>query len=247
MAETNDYDKIFAALRHPIRRQILLLLEKKGEVSFSEIQKAVDMDDTGLLSYHLKELTTLVEQSDRGRYALSEIGRASMILFRKVEREKQSTTASVHRDIETIAGEVILLVLIAAVAASASLSADIYLQVQTIYGHLPIELIISVFAASLFGMVVSVILFVLYDRHYFIRTIRTTLLHSIVFAIGISLLSILAAYNSYYFQQQTLSIASNVSLSASNSIWLLSIVRAIVFLAITPVIALRTSKLLSRH
>ncbi len=211
MADTNDYDKIFAALRHPIRRQILLLLEKKGEVSFTEIQKAVDMDDTGLLSYHLKELTTLLEQSDRGRYALSEIGRASMALFRKVEREKQSTAVSVHREIEKIVGEVVFLVLIVAAAASASLSADIYLQIQAIYGTLPIVLIISVFAASLLGMVISIILFVFYDRHYFTRTVKTTILHSTVFAIGISLFSLLVAYNTFYFQQQTLSIANDAS------------------------------------
>jgi len=118
LAETNDYDKIFTALKHPIRRQILLLLEKKGEVSFTEIQKAVDIDDTGLLSYHLKELTTLVEQSERGKYALSEIGRASMVLFRNVEREKQTTTVSVHRELEKITGEIVFLILIAAVASA---------------------------------------------------------------------------------------------------------------------------------
>ena len=247
LAETNDYDKIFTALKHPIRRQILLLLEKKGEVSFTEIQKAVNIDDTGLLSYHLKELTTLVEQSERGKYALSEIGRASMALFRKVEREKQTTTVSVHRELEKITGEIVFLILIVAVATSASLSADIYLQVQTIYGSLPIELILSIFAASLLGMIVSVILFVFYDRHYFIRTAKTTTMHSTVFAIGVSLLSILSAYNTYYFQQQALSIGNGTSLLANNSIWLLSIVRTIAFLAITPVIALETSKLLSRR
>ena len=247
MAETNDYDKIFTALKHPIRRQILLLLEKKGEVSFTEIQKAVNIDDTGLLSYHLKELTTLVEQSERGKYALSEIGRASMALFRKVEREKQTTTVSVHRELEKITGEIVFLILIVAVATSASLSADIYLQVQTIYGSLPSELILSIFAASLLGMIASVILFVFYDRHYFIRTAKTTTMHSTVFAIGVSLLSILSAYNAYSFQQKTLSIGSGISLLASNSIWLLSIVRTVAFLAITPVIALETSKLLSKH
>ncbi|NWG10591.1 helix-turn-helix transcriptional regulator, partial [Candidatus Bathyarchaeota archaeon] len=50
--ETNEYDVIFAALKHPVRRQILLFLEQKGEASFTEIQKAVSIDDTGLISYH---------------------------------------------------------------------------------------------------------------------------------------------------------------------------------------------------
>lgn len=247
MAETDDYDKIFNALKHPIRRQILLLLEDKGEVSFTEIQKAVEIDDTGLLSYHLKELTTLVEQSERGKYALSEIGRASMTLFRKVERERQSTTLSAHRELEKIAGEVVFLILIVGVAIFPSLSADIYLQVQTIYGSLPIELLVSVFVASLLGMIVSVILFVFYDRHYFMRTAKTTMMHSTVFAVGVSLLSILSAYNAYSFQQKALSIGSGTSLLASDSIWLLSVMRTVAFLVITPVIALKTSILLSKR
>ena len=65
MAETNEYDAIFAALKHPVRRQILLLLEQKGEVSFTDIQNALGINDTGLMSYHLKELAPLVEQSAR--------------------------------------------------------------------------------------------------------------------------------------------------------------------------------------
>jgi len=41
LTETDEYDRIFATLKHPIRRQILLLLEEKGEASFTEIQKAI--------------------------------------------------------------------------------------------------------------------------------------------------------------------------------------------------------------
>jgi len=67
-----------SSLKHPVRRQILLLLEEKGEASFTEIQKAVGVNDTGLLSYHLKELGTLVEQSERGKYDLSEMTLVSL-------------------------------------------------------------------------------------------------------------------------------------------------------------------------
>jgi hypothetical protein len=134
-----------------------------------------------------------------------------------------------------------------AVAIFPSLSADIYLQVQTIYGILPIELMVIVFVASLLGMVVSLILFVFYDRHYFTRTVNTTMMHSTIFAIGLSLFSLLSAYNIYYFQQRALSIGSGTSILASNSVWVLSVARTIAFLATTPVIALETSKLLNRR
>ena len=64
-AEADEYDEIFAALKHPVRRQILLFLEERGEASFTEVQGAVSIEDTGLMSYHLKELAPLVEQSER--------------------------------------------------------------------------------------------------------------------------------------------------------------------------------------
>ena len=98
-AETNEYDAIFTALKHPVRRQILLFLEQKGEASFTDIQNAVSINDTGLVSYHLGELVTLVEQSARGKYRLSEIGQTSMALFRKVEQEKQRTSTAVRKEL----------------------------------------------------------------------------------------------------------------------------------------------------
>jgi DNA-binding transcriptional ArsR family regulator len=41
LTETDEYNRIFVALKHPVRRQILLLLEEKSEASFTEIQKAI--------------------------------------------------------------------------------------------------------------------------------------------------------------------------------------------------------------
>jgi len=92
LAETNEHDAIFTSLKHPVRGQVLLLLEQKGEASFTEIQEVVGTNDPGLMSYHLKELVPLVEQTARGKYGLSEIGQTSIVLFRKVEREKQRTS-----------------------------------------------------------------------------------------------------------------------------------------------------------
>ena len=50
LTETDEYDKIFAALKHPVRRQILLYLDERGEVSFTQIQSILGIDDTGLVS-----------------------------------------------------------------------------------------------------------------------------------------------------------------------------------------------------
>jgi predicted transcriptional regulator len=118
LTEADEYDEIFAALKHPVRRQILLFLEEHGEASFTQIQKAVGIDDTGLMSYHLKELTPLVEQSERGKYRLSEVGQAGTELFQRVERERHRSSVTVRKEIdkyvnETIVKSVLLALLLA--------------------------------------------------------------------------------------------------------------------------------------
>jgi DNA-binding transcriptional ArsR family regulator len=239
LAETNDYDTIFAALKHPIRRQILLLLEEKGEVSFTEIQNATGVDDTGLLSYHLKELIRLVKQSARGKYGLSEIGQASMALFRKVEREKQASTSTVQKYLERVIGEVVFLFFIAGITFMAPLSADIYLSVQTGYSGLSTEELILLFLASLVAMIFGAVLFIFYDRHYFSKKAKTNAFHSLLFAVGISLVSVYSAYVSREFE---MSIANGNSLA----FWF-NILRTLFFLGSSPVIAYVLSRFLNRR
>jgi DNA-binding transcriptional ArsR family regulator len=88
LAEADAYEEIFAALKHPMRRQILLFLEELGETHFTQVQSAVGIEDTGLMSYHLNKLSPLVEQFERGKYRLSEVGQAGVALFQRVEREQ---------------------------------------------------------------------------------------------------------------------------------------------------------------
>ena len=105
LADSDEYDEIFAALKNPIRRQILLVLEQKGEVSFTNLQQAVGISDTGLMSYHLKELASLVEQSEKGKYRLSQTGQAGIALFQKVETQRNQTGIAVHRELEKMVGQ----------------------------------------------------------------------------------------------------------------------------------------------
>jgi DNA-binding transcriptional ArsR family regulator len=44
VTEADEYDEIFAALKHPVRRQILLFLEEQGEASFTQVQNAVGLE-----------------------------------------------------------------------------------------------------------------------------------------------------------------------------------------------------------
>jgi DNA-binding transcriptional ArsR family regulator len=239
LAETDEYDRIFAALKHPLRRQILLLLEEKGEISFTDIQKAVGVNDTGLLSYHLKELGALVEQSERGKYELSEIGRASMALFWKVEREKRASDGAIRNYFERIVGEIVFLFLIVGATFMAPLSADIYLSAQTVFSSsLTTQMIVLVFLTSLLGMVFGSILFLFYDRHYFAKNPKTNAVHSLLFAVGIALMSTYLAYISYQFEM--------VTANGNNFALWFSILRAAAFLGITPIATYSIGAFLNR-
>jgi DNA-binding transcriptional ArsR family regulator len=137
-AEADEYDEVFAALKHPVLRQILLFLEDRGEASFTEVQGAVSIEDTGLMSYHLKELAPLVEQSERGKYRLSEVGQAGVALFQRVERERQGTRVTVRSEMNKWLGETfvksVLLVFLLGFTWSVPAVVDNLLSVQSFTG-----------------------------------------------------------------------------------------------------------------
>jgi len=247
LTQTNEYDAIFAALKHPLRRQILLLLEQKGEVSFSNIQNAVGINDTGLMSYHLKELAPLVEQSKRGKYRLSEVGQTSVVLFRKVEKEKLRSSTVVRRELEKSIGEIVFLFFIVGVSLMAPLSVDIYVSVQNLYTTpiLSLGQMIGMCLVGLSGMILGVILFVFYDWHYFSKNMKTNIIHSTIFAMCISLLSISSAYMSHRFVEASMAISA---LSSNGGVtWLFSILRTVSFLASAPLVTYSISKLAKRY
>jgi len=246
LTETDEYDVIFAALKHPVRRQILFLLEQKGEASFTDIQNAVSISDTGLMSYHLRELAPLVEQSSRGKYRLSEIGQTSIALFRKVEQEKQRTSTAVRKELEKSISQIVSLFLIVGVTLMAPLSVDIYVSVQNLIStKLSLGETVGLCLVGLSGMILGAILFAFYDRHYFSKNIKTNVIHSTIFAIGISLLLGPSAYVTYRFEQASLSMAS---LSNNGSIaWVFLILHTVSFLAIAPLVAYSMSKLVKRY
>jgi len=199
------------------------------------------------LSYHLKELTPLVKQSARGRYSLSGIGQASMTLFRKVEREKEKQDNNARKYLEKTVGELIFLFVIVGITLMSPLSVDIYLAVQTIYSTLSIELLALMFLVGLSGMILGVILFVFYDRHYFSKRTRTNVAHSLLFSTVISLLLILEAYASYRFVEATVAIDGSMTLNGNIITLVLSVLRTFSFLAITPVAVYLMSKFLNRR
>ena len=54
--------KILSILSHPLRREILLNLSEKGELSFTDLLNLLNID-TGKLSFHLRSLEVFIEQA----------------------------------------------------------------------------------------------------------------------------------------------------------------------------------------
>ncbi len=84
---TTDEDsvsKILSVIAHPLRREILNLVSDKGEVSFTDMLNALQVD-TGKLSFHLRNLTAFVEQTPSGKYKLSRTGENAVRTIRDVE------------------------------------------------------------------------------------------------------------------------------------------------------------------
>jgi DNA-binding transcriptional ArsR family regulator len=237
MAEADEYDRIFSALKHPVRRQILLFLETKGEASFAEIQKDQGTDDTGLLSYHLKELAPLITQSVRGRYGLSETGKASIVLFRKVEAERQVISRAVEKEIGKLASKIVFLFLILGTAMIAPLSVDIYSSIQYMNAAaLSIDQIAIMLLAGLGGMLLSLVLFVIYDQHYFVENLRKNLIHAFFYSLGVSALSFLSTFSVYNFQTGTLNLTGGSWASDGTMVLILGVLRTASFIGTTPII-----------
>ncbi len=76
--------RIFDVLSHPIRRDILLLLNEKSECTFTDLLNALKVD-TGKLSFHLRSLKAFTEQTPTGKYKLTQTGESAVRVIRDVK------------------------------------------------------------------------------------------------------------------------------------------------------------------
>lgn len=96
--EEDSYSTVFASLRHPIRRKILRILSKEPE-SFSGLQRQFRIESSHL-TYHLEGLGSLLLKTENGKYALSSLGEAAVLMMKKVEEPLGASHAlflSAHR------------------------------------------------------------------------------------------------------------------------------------------------------
>ena len=66
--EEDIYNEIFSALKHPIRRRILTILEENPQ-TFTSLLNDLGID-SGLLTYHLENLGSLIGKTDNGKSGL---------------------------------------------------------------------------------------------------------------------------------------------------------------------------------
>ena len=72
--EDDTYSTMFTALKHPIRRKILRILNQTP-TTYTDIQTQLGIDN-GLLNYHLDSMKDLIKKKEDGKYTLNEFGRA---------------------------------------------------------------------------------------------------------------------------------------------------------------------------
>ena len=79
-----DSAELFEALSHPVRIEILKILEKQPS-SFSSLKKKLGIDSSGNLDHHLKKLSGLVSVRQDGLYGLTDAGKEARLSIDDVE------------------------------------------------------------------------------------------------------------------------------------------------------------------
>jgi hypothetical protein len=83
-----ELSQIFNLLRHPLRRGILKHLSKSPQ-AYSKILKNLNIQESSILNYHLREMDDLLIQKDvNGKYMLNEIGEICLQLVLRVKEKE---------------------------------------------------------------------------------------------------------------------------------------------------------------
>src|SRR5208337_5291446 len=77
-------------LKDETRRNIILLINEKGALSYTYLMETLGFATTGLLNYHLKMMGDLLTKDEDGQYMLTEKGKlASRLLLEFPEESTQ--------------------------------------------------------------------------------------------------------------------------------------------------------------
>ena len=83
-----ELTQIFNLLKHPLRRAILRQLSKSPR-AYSQILKNLNIQESSILNYHLREMDDLMIKKDvNGKYELNEVGKICVQLVLKVKEKE---------------------------------------------------------------------------------------------------------------------------------------------------------------
>ena len=74
---TTAIDSLRKILKDETRRKIILKVNEKGIIGYTDLMESLNITSTGTLNYHLKVLGGLLKKNDLGQYALSEKGQVA--------------------------------------------------------------------------------------------------------------------------------------------------------------------------
>lgn len=86
MVEEEEYNSVFSALSHPLRRNILSFIVERGPQGYSELLTQFSLE-TGTLNYHLERMTAFLSQDDDGKYKATNAGYAANKLLAVAKTE----------------------------------------------------------------------------------------------------------------------------------------------------------------
>jgi hypothetical protein len=78
--------ELFEAISHPLRIQILEILEEKPH-GFSELKYGLGISSSGNLNHHLKKLSTLIGTDAHGKYVVTDQGREALYMIKASRAE----------------------------------------------------------------------------------------------------------------------------------------------------------------
>ena len=74
---TSAIDSLHKILKDETRRKIILKVNEKGIIGYTDLMESLSITNTETLNYHLKVLGDLLKKNDLGQYTLSEKGQVA--------------------------------------------------------------------------------------------------------------------------------------------------------------------------
>ncbi len=89
---SSGFASLHKILKDETRRKVVLLLDQKGSLSYTDLMEELGFLTTGLLNYHLKVLSDLVSKDPESRYILTDKGKLAAKLLKEFPEGNLSGT-----------------------------------------------------------------------------------------------------------------------------------------------------------